>query len=544
MDKTHQKKFPSKLSMLAERLSSIYSSSHTMDGASSYCSSHVNIVTEAVSVLPSLTSTFSLEQPRGIWLAGREPSNLSDAGQVSVSMQEGLQYDDYEDEFDNPDYTDTVKSNDSFLKRSLSVPARPNPYEEHRHMKDIFGGGDDDEKLQDESEEDKKWRQTMDDLLENPEYVNSLESQSSQKVLLAKAAVKFASDIKAHDGVRHNYMRALIVLSVGFMQVFLAYMALRNLQSSLNSRGGLGLYVLTCAYAFLLIGCIFAPTIVQLLRPKRTILICMVGILVFILTNFYPVEYLLLPAACMVGFSLACLWTAHSTYMTNIAMSYATQQGKSIQQVLTKFNGIFFMMFQAAQIIGGALSSVILTMSDSSSATALNDSLSMVNLTEVSYKHCGASYSHSMAAADTIDISKSTVYVMLGIFATFATIGIIVILFCLDGLEGTMKKSALSIGGRLLATFTFLIDVRVVLLMGLMCYSFLQMSFMLGEFTKVTRTSNSLIGRVRIKTCSPRTFYEFHIGIGHVSCTIKITSVKMFIKLAAYYSKQISKLHN
>ena len=491
-----QKKFPSKLSMLAERLSSIYSSRHTMDGGNSASGSFskVNLVTEAASVLPSLTSTFSLEQPNQSWLAGRETSNLSDGVQVSMSMQEGLQYDDFEDDFDNPDYIDTVKSNDSagsFLRRSLSVPARPNPYGGHRHMKDIFGGGDDDdEQIVGESEEDKKWRQTMDDLLENPEYTNSLESQSSRKVLLAKAGIKFSASIKTqHLGPHHNYMRALMVLSTGFMLVFLAYMALRNLQSSLYSRGGLGLYVLTCVYCFLLIGCIFAPTVVHLLRPKRTMLICMTGILVFIMTNFYPTVYLLIPAACMVGFSLACLWTAHSTYMTSIAMSYAAQTGKNIQHVLTKFNGRFFVMFQAAQIIGGALSSFILMMSagdaDSPRLTASNVSIFTANLTNVSFKHCGASYSHSMASADTVNISRSTVYVMLSIFATFAAAGIVVILLFLDGLEGTMKKSHASIGGRLLATFRFLFDLRVVCLMGLMCYSFLQMSFMLGEFTKV-----------------------------------------------------------
>ena len=452
----------------------------------------VNVVTEAASLLPSLASTFSLERSQQLYTGVNTTNNLSDGTVMAMSLQEGLQCEDYDDEFDNPDYVDTVKSTDSagsFLRRSLSVPARPNPYEGHRHMKDIFGG----EQKLGESEEDKKWRLTMEDLLERQEYVNSLESQSSRKILLAKAAMMFASGGKTQGAARHNYMHALIVLSSGFMLVFLAYMALRNLQSSLYSRGGLGLYVLTCVYISLLVGCMFAPTVVMLLRPKQTMVICMTGLLVFIMTNFYPTIYLLLPAACMVGFCLACLWTAQSTYMTSIAMSYSAQTGKSIQQVLTKFNGIFFMMFQTAQIIGGALSSAILMMSvgdtdanpDSHGYNTPNDSVSVVNLSHVGFMHCGASYSYAVASADPVDIDRSIVYVMLSIFAMFAMAGIIVILLFLDGLDGIMKKSHASVGGRLLATFRFLVDLRVVCLMGLMCYSFMQMSFMLGEFTKV-----------------------------------------------------------
>ena len=490
MDQTQQK-CPSKA---GKRFNLTFSSSDTMEDVSGRFR-QVNVVTEAASLLPSLASTFSLEHSQQLY-TGVTTNNLTDGTVMAMSLQDGLQCEDYEDEFDNPDYVDTVKSTDSagsFLRRSVSVPARPNPYEEgHRHMKDIFGG----EQKLGESEEDKKWRLTMEDLLENQEYVDSLESQSSRKVLLAKAAMAFASGAKTQTTVppvRHNYMHALLVLSSGFMLVFLAYMALRNLQSSLYSRGGLGLYVLTCVYISLLVGCMFAPTIVMLLRPKQTMVICMTGLLVFIMTNFYPTIYLLLPAACMVGFCLACLWTAQSTYMTSIAMSYAAQTGKSIQQVLTKFNGIFFMMFQTAQIIGGALSSAILMMSvgdtdantDSHGYSIPNDSVAVVNLTHNDFMHCGASYSYAVASSDPVDIDRSIVYVMLSIFATFAMAGIIVILFFLDGLEGIMKKSHASVGGRLLATFRFLVDLRVVCLMGLMCYSFMQMSFMLGEFTKV-----------------------------------------------------------
>ena len=121
------------------------------------------------------------------------------------------------DIFDDPDYTDTVKSTDSagsLLRRSLSVPSEyiSRPRSAKRHVaeifEDFFQHNQSDEQL--DSAEDilsasangslpaaqgvqLKWRQMMDDLIECPEYVDSLESTSSKTGLLAKHAKEIAS---------------------------------------------------------------------------------------------------------------------------------------------------------------------------------------------------------------------------------------------------------------------------------------------------------------------------------------------------------------
>ena len=125
----------------------------------------------------------------------------------------------------------------------------------------------------------KKWRQTMDDLYENPEYVDSVQSTSSGAALLAKTAVsisksgkhiftKISSVVETPPETPQKYVKNLIVLSLSFMLVFTAYLSLRNLQSSINPQGGLALFALASVYACLFVGCIFATTIVQRLRPK------------------------------------------------------------------------------------------------------------------------------------------------------------------------------------------------------------------------------------------------------------------------------------
>ena len=76
----------------------------------------------------------------------------------------------------------------------------------------------------------------------------------------------------------------------------------------------------------------------------------MVSVLLYVLANFYPHYYTLVPASMVAGFSLSNMWTAHATYLTNIAACYAELTGKSIVNVVGKFNGLFFMFFGISQV--------------------------------------------------------------------------------------------------------------------------------------------------------------------------------------------------
>ena len=118
--------------------------------------------------------------------------------QVSTSYQEHLEQVDM---LDNPAYTDSVKSTDSagsLLRRSLSVPPQYTYQAPSRkHAKEIFSdlfrsGPPPSPAIKQSTAEDGKWRQTMEDLMENPEYQDSLESTSSQTGLLARQAASIA----------------------------------------------------------------------------------------------------------------------------------------------------------------------------------------------------------------------------------------------------------------------------------------------------------------------------------------------------------------
>jgi len=451
--------------------------------------------------------------------------------------------------------SDVAAVDSTLLKRSVSMPPQ---YEYHNQTKrKIFGVKEviqdhppKDEALQaseDKETEDevgelklsmatpakRKWQQTMPDLIEGPES-ETLTSQSSGRHLLAKAALAIVrgdydvktelADVEEMDELeqmefekleRRKYMKNLLILCLSFFFVFMPYLSLRNLQSSLNAAGGLGLYSLSCLYACFFVGCIFATTLVQRLRPKWTMLMCMCTMFLFDLVNFHPTFYTLIPMSGVVGFALGVIWTAHATYLTNIAASYAILTEKKIQEVLLRFNSIHFVFYQSAQIVGGLVSSAVLNNSGSG-APSLNDtfptfhnneSFSGVNGTEfelfnytvyttthdalelevLDELRCGTSYCPGGYGGPTSkqEISMGMVYMLVGIFTGCTFVGILIMFLFLDRLEGVMKKSHATLGKQLGAVFRFYADRRVVCLIGIMFYSMLQSSFMFGEYTKV-----------------------------------------------------------
>ena len=500
------------------------------------------LISEASSVLPCFSvSAFSLDinNDFGSTQSASRPDlfgqvNRFDEG-LSSSCKEGL------DVFDNPDYTDTVKSTDSsgsILRRSMSVPPQYTyKGQVRKHAREVFedfivkeeprkiAGQDQDE----EDDENKPWRQTMEDLLERSDYIDSLQSTSSGTALLARTATSISkaglketklveeereAELKKQKDLCHMYIKNLIVLSVTCFFCFGAYLSLRNLQSSINADTGLAFYSLSLLYLFFFIGCIFATTIIQYLRPKRTMIIGQVIILMYVGTNFYPTYYTLLPASVVVGFTLATFWTAHSTYLASIGINYSQLVAKNPVAVLTKFNGIFFTFFGISQVLGNVISSTVfmVQMRNDNNNKLMKDllqansslsyeplanstplSLLLLNTTTTSASpldqqpQCGTRFSPDLSGAkgSAAAIDQHMIYLLLGIFSGMIMIAITIMTVFLDPLEGVLKRSSSSVASQLASVFRWFTDFRAICLVSLMVYSLLQMAFIFGEFTKV-----------------------------------------------------------
>ena len=145
-------------------------------------------------------------------------------------------------------------------------------------------------------------------------------------------------------------LKNLIIVSFGFLLNFTAYGGLANLQSTLNKEDGLGVGGLATTYGALVISCLFlAPLIIGRLGCKWTIAFSMLSYILYMLANFYAIWGTIIPGAIIVGLGAAPLWSAKCTYLTQTAMWYAKQTGKTQVDIINRFFGVFFMIFQSSK---------------------------------------------------------------------------------------------------------------------------------------------------------------------------------------------------
>jgi len=495
----------------------------------------LNIVTDSMSMCPSFVSDISINDLTDFH--DEESQNKQPQSPAGKRLNAVLSCQSNLNHLDNTS-TQNGDIDPTSLQRSSSVPIRCDYNNQmnskNQALRDIFTdlqnkvdtcmekeAGDEVGDLLVSMIAAKRKFHLMPDLIESPEN-ETLTSQSSTRVLLANAARDIACE-KGYDGKedvilrkqeelqqiatakreRRRYLKNIFVLCLSFFFIFTSYLALRNLQSSINAKGGLGMYAFSALYACFFIGCIFATTIVQRLRPKWSMLVCFVGISTYDIANFYPNFYTLVPTSGVVGFSLGVIWTAHATYISNVAVGYADLTGEKLGDILVKFNGIHFAFYQLAQIIGGLLSSFVLNNPPTGNSVGANYSDIYIfennsNTTTslellpgmrgvLSRGHCGIDYCPSKSSSSNStesEVDSVMVYTLLGIFSVCSVVGIIVLLLFLDRLEGVMKKKQTDLGKQLSAVFRFYANRKVVCLVGIMFYSMLQSSFMFGEFTK------------------------------------------------------------
>ena len=527
----------------------------------------IHVITAAHALLPSLHAAFSTEGinqcPRSDVLPRRRIATDAQNNATS-SMQDDM------DVFSDPAYTDTVRSNvsgHSMLSRSFSVPTQDEynrqlnsqkPLSEIFHdlvMSKTYTVKNLEDIKNDDEEISKLYRLTMVDLYDNPDYTDSLVSSSSKAALLSKKAIELSKakqrDIidKAIESTKtkkeelKSIMKNLVVLSAGVMCMFCGYSSMRNLQTSINTAGGLGVICLSVLYLSFFLGCIVAPLFVRILRPKPTLLLAFVANAVYVACNFYPNYYTMVPGSVCVGFFLGNLWTAHGTYLTSIAIRYAQLTNSDIQRILTRFNAITFMFFQMANIFGGLISSLVLSDTGSaalisqisSNQTVLSPNItyeSLIDYNQSSHPfflpadnstysnistlepilasldgmnssspvyllsnastesmtvgQCGSGFCPGeVVKSRSGKVSSSLLYILLGIYLGFAVLSVLLTMVCLNRLEGVIKMTEATLTTQLMCVFKFFFDKHVMLLLGLMFFTLPQVSFMYGEFTKV-----------------------------------------------------------
>lgn len=199
----------------------------------------------------------------------------------------------------------------------------------------------------------------------------------------------------------------VLIMSIGFFGLFMAFNAAQSLQSSLN--GTLGNVCLAVLYATFTFACIVAPRVVSYLGPKLSMIIGAIPYVIMILSNLKPSYYISVPANFLVGLGAPLLWTGEGVYLQRCAVRYdqamgGTAQTETKRKGATYLNGIFFSCFQLNGVFGLLLASIILQVMGENAKTSLFLILTVVGGAGAA----GLLLVRSVSAHDQIDTVQDT----------------------------------------------------------------------------------------------------------------------------------------
>mgnify|MGYP000184528230 CR=1 FL=1 len=308
---------------------------------------------------------------------------------------------------------------------------------------------------------------------------------------VCKEQVDLIEDVKIP--AKGNNLRNLLILSISMTLLHIAVYGLRNLQSSLNTEAGLGVYSLAATFAAFMIGSLVSPFLVKRFPPRCCLCLATSGHLPYIVANYYPTFSTMILSSALMGFSSAVVWNAICTYITEIGINESALKKKNVGNVLSRYFGIFFLVLQLSVVFGNLISSIVLSSSfeqeDILSETN-NISIVFTNKTVAAPRHCGIHECNDIIetggkpAVDNMDK-----LLLLGSYSGCTVIAIIVLFLFLDPLPSFLpqpiKASNVLRGvGNIVA---MVIDRKFIFIVLLCLYTVFSNGFVIADVLKVSR---------------------------------------------------------
>ncbi|CAG9561738.1 unnamed protein product [Danaus chrysippus] len=203
---------------------------------------------------------------------------------------------------------------------------------------------------------------------------------------------------QAEDRSKTTYgiTRNVVAISLAFMMCYTAYNGTINLQSSINADAGLGTLALSVSSAGYVVSNMFLPVLlIKWIGTKWTICLSYLAFTPYYAAQVYPNFYTFIPTAAILGLGGASLWCAKSAYLCTASENHNKISNIPLDVLLSRFFGIFFMIYQLNQVLGNLISSLVLSLGDNEAAmTAINDSIIP--------KLCGGNYYPSTGAEEVM----------------------------------------------------------------------------------------------------------------------------------------------
>ena len=275
--------------------------------------------------------------------------------------------------------------------------------------------------------------------------------------------------------------RNLYGLSIGFMVSNSAFLGLQNLQSSINSSGGLGVISLAIVYGFYILGGFFTPGFVKIFGTKISLLISFSGVMLYTLFNYYSSWYTLIPGSIIVGICTGPIYTASAVHIAETSRRAGPKLGKDLGYLISKYTGVFFFFYQFAHLPGNFSSSLILFPYNKAADNASTvDGLDNTSFLE----------------GQCIGINSSTFtdvhqYSLISVFLCFNIAGLLILLLSLDNLRtenkffSTQRKFYLYFQKPFVRLLRVLKHRHMLLIGPMAATSGVELAFAFGTFTEV-----------------------------------------------------------
>ncbi|XP_067663612.1 protein unc-93 homolog A-like [Haliotis asinina] len=264
--------------------------------------------------------------------------------------------------------------------------------------------------------------------------------------------------------------RSCGVLSASFFAAFTAYLAIQNLQSSINQQAGLGTISLSVQYACIIFSGVCAPAVIRWIGVKNTLIISWICHAIYTGSNFYPAFFTLIPSSALLGTISGFLWTSQSIYITMCSFSIVSYTKQSTYNVLSKLNGLFFTIYETTQIPGNLVSSLVLQTGTHQNATE--------------EAVCGPDFCPSASNGTDVAIpSMDKVYTMLGIYLAFDIISVAITVFFLPPLPKSSWSENTTLTGSLSSLFVTLFTSKMIFLVPFIMYQAVEQAVLWGDYT-------------------------------------------------------------
>ena len=164
---------------------------------------------------------------------------------------------------------------------------------------------------------------------------------------------------RCNPGKKRCY-KNLTGVYLSFILVFSLFTGIVFLQSSINSKDGLGLTSAIVVYVAGGLSLVFIPTVYSRFGSKYSLVIGYVLFIPYVLGNFYPSWYTLIPGSVCVGVGLSLIFVNSRTYCSETAGQYANSFGESSSNAIAFSLGLFGTSIKLGTLLGSMTSSSIL----------------------------------------------------------------------------------------------------------------------------------------------------------------------------------------